>query len=257
VLTLNALLGLGTALAPVFVAIFVGLGFWWGLPILVGGCVVGLLVWSARLPLRAEAGGSTSARTHVPPRFWLFAAFALLYGVAETMNGNWAQVDMTQHVGATATMASLALTAFWAMVTVGRILFASIEDTFPTSRTYHLLPFVLAAAFVAIAALPDDVPGVGIVVFAIAGLGCSALLPLTISFGQEQLPAVSAVAGGVIAFYQMGYGIAALGTGPLVDAGVALPAIFGASAVVALVMGALSFRVTATRRAPTRAVTTG
>ena len=30
VLVLNALLGLGTALAPVFVAIFVGLGFWWG-----------------------------------------------------------------------------------------------------------------------------------------------------------------------------------------------------------------------------------
>ena len=30
VLALNALLGLGTALAPVFVAIFVGLGFWWG-----------------------------------------------------------------------------------------------------------------------------------------------------------------------------------------------------------------------------------
>ena len=34
VLVLNALLGLGTVLAPVFVAIFVGLGFWWGLPIL-------------------------------------------------------------------------------------------------------------------------------------------------------------------------------------------------------------------------------
>ena len=33
-LVLNALLGLGTALAPVFVAIFVGLGFWWGLPVL-------------------------------------------------------------------------------------------------------------------------------------------------------------------------------------------------------------------------------
>ena len=31
VLALNALLGLGTALAPVFVAIFVGLGFWWHL----------------------------------------------------------------------------------------------------------------------------------------------------------------------------------------------------------------------------------
>ena len=32
VLMLNALLGLGTALAPVLVAIFVGLGFWWDHP---------------------------------------------------------------------------------------------------------------------------------------------------------------------------------------------------------------------------------
>jgi MFS family permease len=29
VLVLNALLGLGTALAPVFIALFVGLGIWW------------------------------------------------------------------------------------------------------------------------------------------------------------------------------------------------------------------------------------
>jgi len=33
VLVLNALLGLGTVSAPVFVAIFVGLGFWQGLPV--------------------------------------------------------------------------------------------------------------------------------------------------------------------------------------------------------------------------------
>ena len=33
VLYLNALLGLGTALAPVLVAVFVGIGFWWGLPL--------------------------------------------------------------------------------------------------------------------------------------------------------------------------------------------------------------------------------
>jgi len=33
VLALNALLGLGTALVPVFIVIFVGLGIWWGLPL--------------------------------------------------------------------------------------------------------------------------------------------------------------------------------------------------------------------------------
>ena len=44
VLVLNALLGLGTALAPVFVALFVGFGIWWGLPILVGVLLLGLLM---------------------------------------------------------------------------------------------------------------------------------------------------------------------------------------------------------------------
>jgi MFS family permease len=46
VLGLNALLGLGTALAPLFVALFVGLGIWWGLPLLVAVALVGLLLFS-------------------------------------------------------------------------------------------------------------------------------------------------------------------------------------------------------------------
>ena len=54
VLILNALLGLGTALAPVFVAIFDGLGFWWGLPLMSTVLLGVLLVVSARLPLRTE-----------------------------------------------------------------------------------------------------------------------------------------------------------------------------------------------------------
>ena len=53
----------------------------------------------------------------------------------------------------------------------------------------------------------------------------------------------AAMAGGVIAFYQVGYGIAAFGVGPLLDAGVTLPAVYGASAVVAVVMGLASFGV--------------
>ena len=94
--------------------------------------------------------------------------------------------------------------------------------------TYHVLPFVLAGAFVLIALLPDDEPAAGVLAFGLAGLGCSALLPLTISFGQKELPSVSAaVAGGVIAFYQLGYGIAAFGVGPLLDNGVELPTIYG------------------------------
>jgi fucose permease len=253
VLALNALLGLGTALAPVFVAVFVGLGFWWGLPVMSAALLALLLAASLPMPLHAgaRAAGAGRARTAIPSRFWVFAAFAVLYGICETMNGNWAQLDMTRQLGASTTLASLALTTFWAMVTVGRVLFALIQKRLPTRDTYRVLPFVLAGALVVIALLPDGTPGLGVLAFGLAGLGCSALLPLTISFGQGQLVAMSAsVAGGVIAFYQLGYGIAAFGAGPLQDAGVGLPAIYGFSAVAAAGMGVLSFALTAARAAP-------
>src|SRR5215471_12057133 len=244
VLVLNALLGLGTTLAPVFVAIFVGLGFWWGLPVLSSALLLALIAVSARLPLRAGAPGAAPSRraARIPALFWVFAAFAVLYGFCETMNGNWSQLDMTKGLGASATQASFALTAFWGMVTVGRVLFARTGRWFPPQRTYHTLPFLLAVMFVVIALLPTGTPALGIVAFALAGFGCSALLPLTISFGQEQLTVMGAsVAGGVIAFYQLGYGIAAFGTGPLVDAGVGLPTLFGVAAIAAVIMGGLSF----------------
>jgi fucose permease len=254
VLYLNALLGLGTALAPVLVAVFVGIGLWWGLPLVTALLIAGLIAFSLRLPL--EVAGQPpvgDTRAGLPSRFWVFAAFALLYGVVETTNGNWATLYMTSDLGASATLASLALTTFWAMVTVGRILFAAIERQFPESRTYRLLPFVAAAALVIIAGLPSGDARAGVVAFGLAGLGCSALLPLTISFGQAELLAIGAsVAGLLIAFYQMGYGLAAFGIGPLQDVlGVSLATIYLAAAVVALAMGALSFVVVRVSRPAT------
>lgn len=254
VLVLNALLGLGTALAPVLVAIFVGLGHWWGLPVMSAVLLVSLLAESARLPLRpsgttAQRAASERTRVVIPHRFWLFALFAVLYGICETMNGNWSQPLMV-HLGVSATAASLTLTTFWVMVTAGRVLFALLQRVFPTQRTYHVLPFVLTGAFVLVAVLPHGSTALGVVAFGLAGLGCSALLPLTVSFGEEELTSMSAaVAGGVIAFYQLGYGIAAFGVGPLQAAGVSLSTIFGGTAIVAAAMAVLSVPVTRRRKA--------
>ena len=257
VLVLNSLLGLGTALAPVFVAAFVGLGVWVALPVLAAAAVVALFAVSARLPLRvaADAAAGTGRRAGrrrppIPGQFWLFACFAVLYGFCETMNGNWSQLDLTS-LSVSATMASLALTVFWAMVTVGRVLFAAIQRWFPSRLAYHVLPFLLAGAFVLISVLPRGSAGLGIAAFGLAGFGCSALLPLTISFGQEKLVSMAAVISGLlIAFYQFGYGIAAFGVGPLRDAGVSLPGLYRVSAVVAVVLGALSFGVAHGRPSP-------
>ena len=68
-------------------------------------------------------------------------------------------------------------------------------------------------------------PWLGVFAASLAGLGCSALLPLTISFGQKELTTIAAsVAGGLIAFYQIGCGVA----------------VFGATAVVAVATAALA-----------------
>lgn len=254
VLLLNALLGLGTALAPVFIALFVGLGIWWGLPVLVGALILGLLLFSAGQTLKdnPKSRAAKPGKIKFPTRFWVFATFALLYGVCETMNGNWAGPYMTRHFGASAFVASLALAIFWSMVTAGRILFAVIETWVPEKMVCRVLPFVIAASFITTACVPKTSSLLGILTFALAGLGCSAMLPLTISFGEEELTAMAASAtGGLIAFYQIGYGIAAFGVGPLQTwAGLDLNLIFGGTAVVALAMAAVSFVVTQNSKAP-------
>jgi hypothetical protein len=75
--------GLGTALAPVFVAAFNDLGFWVGLPVLAACLLAGLILVGVRLPLDPGAGSprrdaAVAAGRGIPAGFWVFAAFAVL-----------------------------------------------------------------------------------------------------------------------------------------------------------------------------------
>jgi fucose permease len=248
VLALNALLGAGTALAPLFVAVFVGLGVWWLLPIVVGVALLVLLLFGAPLPLQvataraAQPGGAGFLRG-LPRRFWLYAAIVLLYGIVETLNGNWSGLYLTQQRGVPVQWASLALTAFWGMVTIGRVLAAVVSQKVPARWIYLGLPALLVVAFLLISQVSTAIGGV--LAFGLAGLACSAFLPLSISFGGEEFPRLTAVVSGeLIAFYQVGYGIAAFGVGPLRDyASVALSTIYAWGSLVAAAMIILAFFV--------------
>ena len=235
VLALNVLLGLGTALAPLLVALFVGVGIWWGLPLAVAALLAALIAWTLFLPLTA-ASSSRRAPFRLSRRFWLFSGFALLYGVVETLNGSWAILYMKGVVKADAGFASLALGLFWAAATAGRVLFAGLERWVPSRTTFRLLPWTIGLAFIATALIPASAEALGTAVFALAGFSCSALLPLAISLGGPAAPA-----GQLIASYQIGFGLAAFGVGPLHDrAGLGLRALFGGAAVVAIGLAALS-----------------
>jgi MFS family permease len=239
VLVLNALLGLGTALAPVLVAIVVAMGAWWLLPAVVT-CILALVFAVAlREPLRASAGiaGSSTAAPigwgDLPLRFWLYAAAVFLYGIVETLNGNWAMLYLSGERGVSARGASFALTAFWVMVTVGRVLIAVISRRVPARWIYLGLPILLIVVFQLAARVQGETGG--ILAFGFAGLACSAFLPLSISFAGREFPQLSAVmAGELIAFYQLGYGVAAFGIGPLRDlVGLAFSTILAAGSIVA------------------------
>jgi len=251
VLALNALLGTGTALAPLFVAVFVGLGAWWLLPVIVGIAFIALLLSGARMPLQVAADSSAQGPAQsgagflrgLPRRFWLYAAIVLLYGIVETLNGNWSGLYLTQQRGVPAPLASLALTAFWGMVTIGRVLAAVVSPRIPARWIYLGLPALLVVAFLIISQVSTAIGGV--LAFGLAGLACSAFLPLSISFGGEEFPRLTAfVSGELIAFYQVGYGIAAFGTGMLVNStGVPLSSIYLGGGLVACAMIVLAFLV--------------
>lgn len=250
VLALNALLGLGTALAPVLVATVVAVGAWWLLPVAVA-CVLALICSMALTqPLRAispptagRSGPTSIDWRSLPRRFWLYTTLVFLYGIVEALNGNWATLYLSGERGVSPQGASLALTAFWAMVTIGRVLIAAIAQRATESKVYVGLAIFLAIALQLAARVHGEADG--ITVFAMAGLACSAILPLSISFGGDEFPSLSAlVAGELIAFYQLGFGVAAFGTGPLKDlAGLALSTIFSAGSVIAVVMGIVALFV--------------
>ena len=248
VLTLNALLGIGTALAPLFVSILLGIGIWWALPILVACALALILIFVLKEPLQIASSGephsSASASGYfgqLPSRFWLYAASIFLYGIVETLNGNWGALYLGLQRGISAQGASLALMSFWAMVTIGRLLFAALSAKVPVRWIYVILPALLVIAFQAVSHAGSEAGG--ILALGFAGLGCSAFFPLSISFGGDEFPKLATVMSGeLVAFYQLGYGVAAFGTGPLHNfTGLPFSSLFSYGSAVAAVLGILAW----------------
>jgi fucose permease len=248
VLTLNALLGTGTALAPALVAVFLGLGVWWMLPVCVACALVVLLLMTLKehwvIPQSASKGDNIAAGGgKLPPQFWVFAGATFVYGILETLNGNWASLYLVSERGVSMQAASWALMAFWAMVTIGRLLFAALSTKVSVRTIYIVLPFLLAIAFRIVSRVRTEVGG--LFAFGIAGLGCSAFFPLSISLAGDEFPALSSVMSGeLIAFYQLGYGVAAFGTGPLTNlGGLSFATIFAGASALAIGMGILAILI--------------
>ena len=234
VLLLNALLGVGTALAPVLVALFTGLGFWWGLPLLMVVLVAALLAGTLSAPLQLPYNAAGGGR--LPGRFWFYAIAVFLYGIVETLCGNWATLYLAAERQVSGQSAAYALTAFWVMVTLGRVMIAFLDRFIAARWIYLALPALLTVAFQIIAAAGTAASGIA--AFAVAGLACSAFLPFSISFAGTEFPRQAAMmSGSLIAIYQVGYGVAAFGVGPMRQhAGLDYATVYALGGIVALAL---------------------
>jgi fucose permease len=216
--------------------------------------VLGLLILRVQAPLEVSGGAAQGASfsERLPRRFWLFAAAVFLYGIVETLNGNWSGPYLTGERGVSVRGAAIALMTFWAMGTIGRVLFATVSSRATARWIYVGLPILLVAAFQLISRSGGETGDIA--AFGVAGLGCSAFFPLCISLsGQEYPRLAAAMAGGIVAFYQAGYGVAAFGVGPLREsAGLSFQPIYSLGSVVAGAMFIVALAVSSPTHLPTK-----
>lgn len=183
------------------------------------------------------AAETSTGKAGIPRLFWLFAAALVIYGLAETMFGNWGTTLLTGQ-GIKPEAADDALAAFWAAVTVGRLLIALVSGKIRSTRIYVVLPWVICGAL--LLAPTARSAGAGIALFAFGGLACSGFFPMTVGYGESTFPTIIELATGwLIAAYQLGYGIAAFGAGALQNV-VSLFVIFRLVAVLVVPMAVLA-----------------
>lgn len=258
---LNVLLGLGTALSPFLISLFTKLGQWWYLPLLAAAGLVVLIVLALAqpmaLPAPAPSGpaqpeptgqGVKTAREgggRIPTLFWVFAGALVIYGIGETMFGNWGTTLLVSK-GVVPTSAQNALAVFWAGVTVGRLAIALVSNRVRSTNIYVVLPWAIGIALLLAPLAHSAAAGIGI--FAFGGLACSGFFPMTIGYGEATFPSIVELAAGwLIAAYQVGYGLAAFGAGALQRV-VSLPSLFRIAAVAMVVMAVLALVVARQQR---------
>jgi MFS transporter, FHS family, glucose/mannose:H+ symporter len=214
---LHSCLGVGTAIGPLAFAYFLKHEVWWYDPIWIG--LLYFLLFLAALvgfpnphQLTTEKKGSSKKMPIASSILWSFIAIALLYGICETTFGNWGPIFLHQGKHLMPTSADFALSLFWGMITLGRIATVFLSFIVPARYLYCSLPPILLIGLILL--YPSVSESWLFLAFAIAGLGCSAMLPLSIGFAQECFASMAPLISGVMmGTYMLGFGLASQGVG--------------------------------------------
>jgi len=189
---MHGFLGIGAALAPLSVEFFYAkdlwplshalyLGVWVGLALLIAltrpadYCREAAEVSSCSL----DEGGVFN----MPRSAWFFLGAIFIYGVAESITGNWSTLYLTEQKGFSFQTAARALSTFWIFLTVGRILAAFAAMRLDVRILYRLSPIGITAALWTLLVIREEF--LVVPVYAAIGFCCSYFFPLSIGLSTQ------------------------------------------------------------------------
>jgi fucose permease len=202
---LHVSFSIGALTAPLVIGTLVERDVPWQAVVVGTGVVVALLVLAyAIVPMpsgrrsAAASGTRTAAASGVHAGRPLLAGPLLLLGIAiaayvasEMGVSNWVVRFLEL---APLTTATLALSLFWAGLTVGRIVSSVIADRFDHLRFTVVSALGIAVA-ITVAVLVPSLP-IAIAAFFVAGVASGPVFPMIIALGGDRFPERSAAVGG-------------------------------------------------------------
>jgi fucose permease len=244
VVALHATVGVGLAITPLLAGAALARGAWLVVPLLLFLANVALLVVVEREDLpEPEPGGGARSRPIGDASLRHFLAIAFLYGVSESIYGNWAVLHLTEERGLDVAAAGLALAAFWAALTVGRFAVAALVLHVPPARVLPVLAALMAGACLLVPL--SSTPRRAVLLYALGGLGCSAVFPLALGLAGRRFPAQrSWVSSAMYATLCAGIGVGSFSAG-LLRASLDLGTIYRLAALPPTVAAFLALRAIA------------
>jgi fucose permease len=241
---LHGFLGVGCSVAPLLVEFFHRANHWSGIAFLILAGLLAISIVAVRTALFAKTGGirrESKNEAFGVPKVWpktiiLILVTLVIYGMAESLLGNWSPVFLDREKSLPLHSGALCLALFWGSVTAGRLLTSVLTLRFDARFFYRLAPGVLILGLILILRIQTatDVYAA----FILAGFGCSCIFPISVSLGIRAHPQWrDALSGFGIGALMAGVFIGSTVTGFLREAGlIRLPQAFMAAMFCAGVM---------------------
>jgi fucose permease len=194
---MHAAFGLGAAVGPLIMTAILASGMSWTIGyalVAVAQLALSVAYWLTRHAYTTSAAAPASGAPHPPSRavrallrnvlLWLSLALFFLYVGLEAGAGQWSYSLFTLSRDTPAAVAGFLVSAYWASLTVGRILFGFIA-TRTTSET--LLRAAIALSILASALIALNLPVISALALALLGLSFAPVFPILIAETPNRL----------------------------------------------------------------------